>query len=37
MKEVEENDTDWPARRPKDEFWLDLMQIVDTLSGRPKN
>ena len=36
MKQVEENDTDWKDRRPKDEFWMDLIQIVDTLSGRPR-
>jgi 6-phosphofructokinase 1 len=37
MKEVEENETDWPNRRPKEEFWLGLKGIVDTLSGRPKD
>jgi 6-phosphofructokinase 1 len=35
MKEVEENETDWPNRRPKNEFWTPLKAIVDTLSGRP--
>ncbi|KAH8660780.1 phosphofructokinase-domain-containing protein [Tricladium varicosporioides] len=35
MKEVEENETDWPNRRPKNEFWVELKHIVDVLSGRP--
>lgn len=35
MKEVEENETDWPNRRPKNEFWTPLKAVVDTLSGRP--
>ena len=35
MKDVEERETDWPNRRPKDEFWLDLKGVVDVLSGRP--
>jgi 6-phosphofructokinase 1 len=35
MRDVEEKETDWPNRRPKDEFWLGLKGIVDTLSGRP--
>lgn len=35
MKDVEEKETDWPNRRPKDEFWLGLKGIVDVLSGRP--
>ena len=36
MKDVEEKETDWPNRRPKDELWLGLKGIVDTLSGRPE-
>lgn len=36
MKEVEDKETDWPNRRPKDEFWVELKHIVDTLSGRPE-
>ncbi|CAG8978180.1 hypothetical protein HYALB_00013171 [Hymenoscyphus albidus] len=36
MKDVEENETDWKNRRPKDEFWVDLKHIVDSLSGRPE-
>ncbi|TEY28513.1 hypothetical protein BOTCAL_1022g00010 [Botryotinia calthae] len=35
MVDVEENETDWPNRRPKDEFWLDLKGTVDILAGRP--
>ncbi|KZF22696.1 6-phosphofructokinase [Xylona heveae TC161] len=36
MKQLEEHETDWPARRPKNEFWLGLKDIVDILSGRYK-
>ncbi|KAK2624837.1 hypothetical protein QTJ16_006030 [Diplocarpon rosae] len=36
MKQVEENETDWANRRPKDEYWLDLKHIVDVLSRRPE-
>jgi 6-phosphofructokinase 1 len=36
MKDVEEKETDWPNRRPKDEFWLGLKDVVDVLSGRPE-
>ena len=36
MKDVEEKETDWSNRRPLDEFWFDLKDIVDTLSGRPE-
>lgn len=36
MKDVEENETDWPNRRPKDEFWYELKDVVDVLSGRPE-
>ncbi|KAF2745181.1 6-phosphofructokinase [Sporormia fimetaria CBS 119925] len=35
MEHVERKKTDWPARRPKEEFWMELKDIVDTLSGRP--
>ncbi|KAI6251120.1 ATP-dependent 6-phosphofructokinase [Erysiphe necator] len=35
MKEVEENETDWPNRRPLHETWLKHRQIVDTMAGRP--
>ncbi|KAI4108485.1 MAG: hypothetical protein L6R37_001089 [Teloschistes peruensis] len=36
MEKVEREETDWKDRRPKDESWLQLKTIVDTLSGRPK-
>lgn len=36
MEQVETKETDWKDRRPKNEFWTDLVQIVNTLSGRPK-
>ncbi|EEQ29921.1 6-phosphofructokinase, alpha subunit [Microsporum canis] len=32
---LEETDTDWQHRRPKNEFWLKFRELVDTLSGRP--
>lgn len=35
MEEVEKKETDWKDRRPKDEFWMGLKELVDTLSGRP--
>ena len=36
MAQLEKEETDWKDRRPKNEFWLGLKGIVDTLSGRPK-
>ncbi|KAK8192623.1 6-phosphofructokinase, alpha subunit [Zalaria obscura] len=36
MEKVETEETDWKDRRPKNEFWTDLTQIVDTLSGRKR-
>lgn len=36
MEKIENEETDWKDRRPKDEFWMALVDIVDTLSGRPK-
>lgn len=36
MEKIEREETDWKDRRPKDEFWMDLIQVVDTLSGRRK-
>ncbi|KAI4117438.1 MAG: hypothetical protein LQ345_002327 [Seirophora villosa] len=36
MEKVEKEETNWKERRPKDESWLQLKKIVDTLSGRPK-
>jgi len=35
MEKIEREETDWKDRRPKDEFWMDLIGTVDTLSGRP--
>lgn len=37
MERIERDETDWKDRRPKDEFWMSLVDIVDTLSGRPKS
>lgn len=36
MEKIEREETDWKDRRPKNEFWMSLIQVVDTLSGRPK-
>ena len=36
MQQIEEHETDWKSRRPKEEFWMDLVAVVDTLSGRPR-
>ncbi|KAM3421827.1 6-phosphofructokinase [Cercospora zeina] len=36
MEKIEREETDWKDRRPKDEFWMSLTGVVDTLSGRPK-
>lgn len=33
---LEAKDTDWPERRPKNEFWIKMKDTVDILSGRPK-
>ncbi len=35
MVDVENTETDWENRRPKDVFWADIEPIVDMLSGRP--
>jgi len=35
MERIEREETDWKNRRPKDEFWIGLRDIVNTLSGRP--
>ncbi|KAI6836524.1 ATP-dependent [Hortaea werneckii] len=37
MEKVENEETDWKDRRPKDEYWMSLIDVVDTLSGRPKS
>lgn len=31
---LEATDTDWKRRRPKTEFWLELQDVVNALSGR---
>ncbi|KAJ5633441.1 hypothetical protein N7490_009780 [Penicillium lividum] len=31
---LEETETDWARRRPKTEFWLELQEVVNVLSGR---
>ncbi|KAK5731549.1 6-phosphofructokinase, alpha subunit [Elasticomyces elasticus] len=36
MEKIEREETDWKDRRPKEEFWMSLIDVVDTLSGRPK-
>ncbi|KAL8786209.1 MAG: hypothetical protein Q9213_002897 [Squamulea squamosa] len=36
VERVEKEETNWKDRRPKDESWLQLKGIVDTLSGRPR-
>ncbi|KAK5163671.1 hypothetical protein LTR04_002363 [Oleoguttula sp. CCFEE 6159] len=36
MERIEKEETDWKDRRPKDEFWMELKDTVDTLSGRPR-
>ncbi|KAI9745093.1 MAG: 6-phosphofructokinase, alpha subunit [Claussenomyces sp. TS43310] len=36
MQQVEENETDWKNRRPKECFWDDLRGVVDIISGRPE-
>ncbi|TKA23328.1 ATP-dependent 6-phosphofructokinase [Salinomyces thailandicus] len=36
MERVESEETDWKDRRPKNEYWMALVDVVDTLSGRPK-
>ncbi|MCJ1313868.1 6-phosphofructokinase, alpha subunit [Agyrium rufum] len=36
MEHLEKHETNWKDRRPLDEFWLGLKDVVNTLSGRPK-
>jgi 6-phosphofructokinase 1 len=36
MEELEANDTDWKNRRPKKAYWVEMKEVVDILSGRPK-
>lgn len=35
MKQVEEEETDWKNRRPLHQFWADMKDVVNVLSGRP--
>ncbi|KAF2724892.1 6-phosphofructokinase [Polychaeton citri CBS 116435] len=37
MEKIERDETDWKDRRPLNEFWMNLIDVVDTLSGRPKS
>ncbi|KXJ93696.1 6-phosphofructokinase [Microdochium bolleyi] len=34
MKELEETETDWKNRRPKEAHWLEMKDVVDILGGR---
>jgi hypothetical protein len=34
MEKIERDETDWKDRRPKNEYWLNLIETVDVLSGR---
>ncbi|KAF2687224.1 6-phosphofructokinase [Lentithecium fluviatile CBS 122367] len=36
MEVIEKKETDWHRRRPKNEFWMNLKQVVNILSGRPQ-
>lgn len=36
MEPLELEETNWKDRRPRQESWLALKSVVDTLSGRPK-
>ncbi|KAF2644827.1 6-phosphofructokinase [Massarina eburnea CBS 473.64] len=35
MENIEKKETDWHRRRPKNEYWWDLKETVNILSGRP--
>ncbi|KAL2367618.1 6-phosphofructokinase [Blastomyces gilchristii SLH14081] len=32
---LDKTDTDWVRRKPKNDFWMGLKELVDILSGRP--
>lgn len=34
LRDLESDETDWKNRRPKDAFWMNLKDIINTLSGR---
>lgn len=36
MEHLVAHETDWVARRPKNEFWVGLRDTIDMLSGRPR-
>ena len=36
MEQLETRETDWRDRRPREEYWIGLKDIIDELSGRPK-
>ncbi|KAI4148919.1 MAG: hypothetical protein LQ340_004872 [Diploschistes diacapsis] len=36
MEKLETTETDWKDRRPENEFWVELKETIDMLSGRPK-
>jgi len=35
MEKIENEETNWKHRRPKNEFWMGLKGLVEMLSGRP--
>ncbi len=35
MEMLEDKETDWPNRRPRNAYWYDMKEVVDVLSGRP--
>ncbi|KAK0390821.1 hypothetical protein NLU13_0324 [Sarocladium strictum] len=35
VKDLEEQATDWPNRRPKMAYWIEMRHVVDILGGRP--
>jgi 6-phosphofructokinase 1 len=37
MEKIENEETDWKHRRPKEEYWSDLMGLGDILAGRPRD
>jgi 6-phosphofructokinase 1 len=37
MEKIENEETDWKHRRPKKEYWADLMGLGDILAGRPRD
>ncbi|KAH8907423.1 6-phosphofructokinase-like protein [Coniochaeta sp. PMI_546] len=35
MQALEEGETDWPNRRPREAYWTGMKEVVDILGGRP--